>query len=144
MTFCFAYVKISLFLQYRTIAFDYEMILFSVFHSGEEAWGVGVPPPILRIFLNPPYQNRCPSPPHPHLKMKPPPSEKQPPLLKHETPFHEMIPRKSAINNNLKLVSAIFYQIFIFSSSDRPSKTMKNVFYFILKALFVLEIFKCL
>ena len=42
----------------------------------------------------------------------------------------------------LKLVSAIFYQIFIFSSSDRPSKTMKNVFYFILKTLFVLELFK--
>ena len=31
----------------------------------------------------------------------------------------------------LKLVSAIFYQIFVFSSNDRPSKTMKNVFYFI-------------
>ena len=26
MTFCFVYVKISLFLQYRTIVFDYEMI----------------------------------------------------------------------------------------------------------------------
>ena len=26
-----------------------------------------------------------------------------------------------------------FYQIFIFSSNDRPSKTMKNVFYFIQK-----------
>ena len=26
----------------------------------------------------------------------------------------------------LKLVSAIFYQIFIFSSDDRPSKTVKN------------------
>ena len=47
-------------------------------------------------------------------------------------------------NMNLKLVSAIFNQIFIFSSSDRPSKTMKNDFYFILKALFVLEIFKFL
>ena len=33
--------------------------------------------------------------------------------------------------NHLKLVSAIFYQIFIFSSNDRPSKIMKNVFYFI-------------
>ena len=31
----------------------------------------------------------------------------------------------------LKLVSAISYQIFSFSSNDRPSKTMKNVFYFI-------------
>ena len=32
---------------------------------------------------------------------------------------------------NLKLVSAIFYQIFISSSNDSPSKTVKNVFYFI-------------
>ena len=44
----------------------------------------------------------------------------------------------------LKLVSTIFYQIFIFSPNDSPSKTMKNVFYFIKKALFVLEIFKFL
>ena len=33
--------------------------------------------------------------------------------------------------NHLNLVSAIFYQKFIFSSNDSPSKTMKNVFYFI-------------
>ena len=45
---------------------------------------------------------------------------------------------------SLKLVSIMFYQIFIFSSSDRSSNTLKNVFYFILKALFVLEIFKFL
>ena len=32
---------------------------------------------------------------------------------------------------NLKLVSAFFYQIFIFSPNDNPSKTIKNVFYFI-------------
>ena len=32
----------------------------------------------------------------PHLKNNPSPP------LKHETPFHEMIPRKSTINNNLK------------------------------------------
>ena len=31
----------------------------------------------------------------------------------------------------LKLVYVIFYQIFIFASNDRPSNTMKNVFYFI-------------
>ena len=38
-----------------------------------------------------------------HLKMKPPsPTEKQTPLLKLEAPYHEMIPRKSRINNNLK------------------------------------------
>ena len=44
----------------------------------------------------------------------------------------------------LKLVSAIFYEIFIFSPNDSPSKTIKNVFYFIVKALFVLEIFNFL
>ena len=31
----------------------------------------------------------------------------------------------------LKLVFAIFYQIFIFSPNDNTLKTMKNVFYFI-------------
>ena len=30
---------------------------------------------------------------------------------------------------SLELVSAIFYQMFIFSPKDSPSKTMKNVFY---------------
>ena len=39
----------------------------------------------------------------------------------------------------LNLVSSIFYQIIIFSSNDRPSRTTKNVFYFIQKALFVLQ-----
>ena len=38
----------------------------------------------------------------------------------------------------LKLVSAIFYQICIFSPNDSPLKTMKNIFYFTQKALFVL------
>ena len=47
-----------------------------------------------------------------------------------------------AFRNLLKLVSAIFYRIFIFPSNDTPSKTIKSVFYFIKKALFVLEIFK--
>ena len=46
-------------------------------------------------------------------------------------------------NQYLKLVSAIFCQIFIFSPNDSPSKTIKNV-YFIEKALLVLEIFKFL
>ena len=103
-------------------------------------------PSILRIFSTPLPKVMPPMghPPHPHLKMKPPPSEKQSPPMKHETPFREVILKKSTINNNLKLVSAIFYQIFVFSSSDRPSKTMKNVFYFILKARFILEIFKFL
>ena len=35
------------------------------------------------------------------------------------------------------------HQIFIFSPNDSPSKTMKNAFYFIKKALFVLEIISC-
>ena len=46
--------------------------------------------------------------------------------------------------NLLKLVTAIFYQIFVFPPNDSPSKTMKNVFYFIKKALFFPEIFKLL
>ena len=45
----------------------------------------------------------------------------------------------------LKLVSAIFYEFFIFfSPNDSPSKTIKNVFYFYEKAFFVLEIFNFL
>ena len=44
----------------------------------------------------------------------------------------------------LKLVSAIFYNFFTFSPNDGPFKTMKNVFYFIKKAIFVLKIFKFL
>ena len=45
---------------------------------------------------------------------------------------------------SLKLVSAIFYQIFIISLNDSPSKVLKIVFYFIEKTLFVLTIFKFL
>ena len=33
--------------------------------------------------------------------------------------------------HKLKLMSAVFYQIFIFSRNDSPSKAMENVFYFI-------------
>ena len=43
--------------------------------------------------------------------------------------YHSLVVLDKA--NSLKLVSAIFYQIFIFLSNDRSSKTMKNVFYFI-------------
>ena len=31
----------------------------------------------------------------------------------------------------LKLVSAMFYEVFIFAQNDSPSKTLKSVFYFI-------------
>ena len=44
----------------------------------------------------------------------------------------------------LKLVSTTFYQVFIFSPNDSPSKNCEKVFYFIKKALFILEIFKFL
>ena len=43
---------------------------------------------------------------------------------------------------SIKACVCYFYQIFIFSLNDSSSKTMKNVFYFILKALFLLKIFK--
>ena len=60
--------------------------------------GGGGRPSILQIFLTPPLPKVMPPmghPPHPHLKMKPPLSEKQSPPMKHETPFHEMIPKKA-------------------------------------------------
>ena len=44
----------------------------------------------------------------------------------------------------LKACVRYFYKNFIFLPNDSPSKSMKNVFYFIQKALFVLEIFKFL
>ena len=63
-------------------------------------------PPHPMIFFEPPLPSKLMSPMGhtPYLKMKPPPSEKKPPLppLKHEAPFDEMIPRKSTIINNLK------------------------------------------
>ena len=44
----------------------------------------------------------------------------------------------------LKLVSAIFYQIFISHQIIGHQKNMKHVFYLILQALFIHEIFKFL
>ena len=38
---------------------------------------------------------------------------------------------KMLLANALKLVSAVFCQIFIFSPNDSPPKTMKSAFYFI-------------
>ena len=60
------------------------------------------------FFENPPTKTDVPPMGHPlHLKMKPPLDLRNkppppPPSLKHETPVHEMIPRKSTVNNNLK------------------------------------------
>ena len=63
---------------------------------------MGGRPPSCNVFRNPPTKTDAPhgaSPPFknegPQLKNNPPP------LLKRETPFHEIIPRKSTINNNL-------------------------------------------
>ena len=43
----------------------------------------------------------------------------------------EILDYKKKLVLSFKLVSAIFYQLFIFSPNDSPLKTMKNVFYFI-------------
>ena len=56
--------------------------------------------------------------------------------------FANLSPLVLKLIDDLTLVSAIFYQIFIFSPNDSNSKTMKNVFSFIKKALSVLKIFK--
>ena len=48
------------------------------------------------------------------------------------------------LNLNIKACVRYFLSNFYFSQNDSPSKTMKNVFYFIEKALFVLEILKFL
>ena len=44
----------------------------------------------------------------------------------------------------IKACVRYFYQIFIFSPNDNPSKSIKDAFYFIKKALFVLKIIKFL
>ena len=66
---------------------------------GEHAGGT---PPTSYIFFRKPPP--APKPMPPHRAPSPPPSDlkMKPPLLKYETPFHEMIPRKNTINNNLE------------------------------------------
>ena len=67
-----------------------------VSHSGG-TWGA--PTPILWFFS----KTLLPKPMPPHLKMNPSHLKKKtPPPLKHETSFHEMIPRKNTINNILE------------------------------------------
>ena len=58
--------------------------------------------------------------------------------------MNDLVVLRAVWNKKLKLVSAIFYQIFIFSPKISPSETMKSVFYFIQKGPFILEIFKFL
>ena len=70
--------------------------------------GAGFPmvgwPPTYDFFRNPPSKPMPPMVRTPHLKMSPAPHLKNtpPPPLKREATFHEMIPKKSTINNNLK------------------------------------------
>ena len=52
-----------------------------------------------------------------------------------------MLYKSMFISVILKACVRYFLSNFYFSLNDSPSKTMKNVFYFILKALFVLKIF---
>ena len=46
-------------------------------------------------------------------------------------PLQMNIYQSNTYRKDLNVVSAIFYQIFVFSQNDSPLKTMKNVFYFI-------------
>ena len=73
-----------------------------VSHSGGH--GGDTPPPSYDFFSKtPPTKTDAPHMEHPPLLNDPPIwKTKPPPSLKHETPFHEMLPRKSTINNNLK------------------------------------------
>ena len=79
MTFCLVYLKISLFLQYRTIVFDYEIILFRVSHS--RGMGGTLPPPHLTIFfeLLPPPPKTDALHGHPQLKNEAPNLKNKPP-----------------------------------------------------------------
>ena len=60
---------------------------------------------------------------HPHLKLEPPPFWKTTHPLKREAPFNEMIPRKSNINNNLKLVWDLTKKI----KENKEVKVNKNI-----------------
>ena len=78
--------------------------------GGGGAWGVSPHPTI--FFETPPLKLMPPHGATPclHLKMKPPiwKTNAPPPLpLKRKAPFHEMIPGKSTINNNLNLIKIV-------------------------------------
>ena len=58
-------------------------------------------------------------------------------ILKKTASHHSNSTKLPKLNNSnvscnyLKLVFALFYQIFIFSPKDSPLETMRNIFYFI-------------
>ena len=100
---------------------------FRVSHSG--GGGEGVCPPIQQFFSTPPMGWDNPPP----IKNTPPlPSEKHPPQMKHEVSFHEMIPRKSTININLKSSynpSKIWVKKFILSKFAGLQAYSQQLFY---------------
>ena len=51
--------------------------------------------------------------------------------VKEGLPFAHDLSLENSADSYLKLLSAILYQIFVFSPNDSHSKTMKNNFYFI-------------
>ena len=119
MTFCFVYMKNSLFLQYRTIVFDYEMILSGFAIMGLGAWKA--PPPSYNFFWNPPPTKTDAShgQPTPHLKIKLP-------QLKSEIqiPCHWKVkpPRKWFLEKNQKKWKLSLSLIFVLHSSSVTEK----------------------
>ena len=71
-----------------------------VSHSGGHRGG-GTPSHSTIFFQKTPSKPMPSHWAHPQLKNEDPHLKNKPPL-KHEVPFHEMTPRKSTINNNLK------------------------------------------
>ena len=74
---------------------------FPIFRGGRAGHG-GMTPIIWHFSTLLPSKLMPPMGRSPSLKNKAPSSEKQTPLLKCKAPIHEMIPRKSTMNNNLK------------------------------------------
>ena len=79
--------------------------MFAMGGAGFPQWGAwGAPSDTTNFFQPPPppIKTDVPSWGVAPLKNEARPSEKQTPPLKREALFHEMIPRKSTMNNNLK------------------------------------------
>ena len=92
-----------------------------VSHSSRRGVGRSPPPLFYDFFRKPPPPKPMPPGVLPPLKNEAPPIWKTtPPPLKHKPPFHEIIPRKSTINNKLKSSSnpwKVCLKKFIFSKS---------------------------
>ena len=103
----FTMVKKNCSLRWRKYSLKLDYGIKWCMLSGFPTMGGGHPPPPSNDFFwkppsklmppmgYPPYKNED----APIWKTTPPPSH---PPLKHEVPFHEIIPRKGTVNNNLK------------------------------------------